>query len=273
MKLIKPLHIVFVTLLFFGAVNLQASVDVDFNLMGSDNEVEEITNSTKFAIDNNIDQYSSDYYKELNNRDKTDYLLTSTGTLISLMLIGVGLLYIMPSSVTNWNKQGFHDLADNWWDNVSGGPVWDKDNWFINYVAHPYWGAVYYMQARNAGYSEFDSFLYSAFASTFLWEYGVEAFAEKPSIQDLIVTPVLGSLLGEQFYKMSNHIKMNHEEVYGSKFLGYTFLTLMDPLYLLINKTGLHNLTTKHENQMPVSGGTWGLSTHSFMYQVTIPVN
>lgn len=271
------IRIFVVIILFFWSVNLKASVDVDFSLLGSTNEVEEITKNTKFAINNNIDQYSSDYYKELNNRDKSAYLLTSTGTLIGLMIIGVGLLYIMPSSITNWDKQGFHEdvhnAANNWWDNVSSGPVWDKDSWFINYVTHPYWGAIYYMQARNAGYSEFDSFLYSAFTSTFLWEYGVEAFAEKPSIQDLIVTPVLGSLLGEQFYKMSNHIKMNHEEVYGSKFLGYTFLTLMDPLYLIINKTGLHSLTTKHENQMPLSGGTWGLSSHSFTYGITIPIN
>ncbi|WP_203249645.1 MULTISPECIES: DUF3943 domain-containing protein [Cysteiniphilum] len=64
------------------------------------------------------------------------------------------------------------------------------------YIGHPYAGAIYYMAARDSGFGEFESFLYSAFISTFFWEYGVEAFAEVPSIQDLIVTPVDGWLLG-----------------------------------------------------------------------------
>jgi hypothetical protein len=33
-----------------------------------------------------------------------------------------------------------------------------------------------------------------------LWEYGVEAVAEPVSIQDMIVTPVLGSLVGEYLF-------------------------------------------------------------------------
>ena len=39
------------------------------------------------------------------------------------------------------------------------------------------------------------SFAYSAFASA-AYEFGVESFFERPSIQDLIVTPIGGALLG-----------------------------------------------------------------------------
>jgi small subunit ribosomal protein S1 len=52
----------------------------------------------------------------------------------------------------------------------------------MNYVAHPYWGAVYYMQGRNAGYGPLGSFLVAFTASTFMWEYGVEAFAPSKHI-------------------------------------------------------------------------------------------
>jgi hypothetical protein len=44
--------------------------------------------------------------------------------------------------------------------------------------------------------SRWQSFGYSALLST-MFEYGAEAFFEKPSYQDLWITPVIGSLLGE----------------------------------------------------------------------------
>ena len=66
--------------------------------------------------------------------------------------------------------------------------------------------------------------------STFFWEYGVEAFAERPSIQDLIVTPVCGSILGEGFYLAKRHIKDNNDELLGSVTLGKTVVFLMDPI-------------------------------------------
>ena len=113
--------------------------------------------------------------------------------------------------------------------NVTTGPVWDKDNFFLNYISHPYFGATYYVQARTAGYSIFGSFIYSTLVSTFLWEYGVEAFAEIPSIQDIIVTPVFGSIIGEGFYYSINKIKSNNYRLLGSKILGHTSVFLMDP--------------------------------------------
>ncbi|MFZ2890098.1 DUF3943 domain-containing protein, partial [Sulfuricurvum sp.] len=51
--------------------------------------------------------------------------------------------------------------------------------------------------ARNDGLSIGESAAFSTLMSTFFWEYGYEAFAEVPSIQDLIFTPLVGSLFGE----------------------------------------------------------------------------
>lgn len=152
----------------------------------------------------------------------------------TLSLVGTGLgtmafLYAMPSSFTNWEDDG-KSPAKKWWDNVSREPVWDSDDIFLNYVTHPYAGAIYYMGARSAGANAAYSFLYSFALSTFFWEYGLEAFAERPSIQDLIVTPLAGSVLGEWFYQSKRHILENGETLCGSKFWGKAALIAMDPI-------------------------------------------
>jgi hypothetical protein len=65
-------------------------------------------------------------------------------------------------------------------------------------VTHPYWGAAYFVRARERGYDDSQAFWYSVMLSS-VYEFGAEALFEQPSIQDLIVTPVFGSLLGKYF--------------------------------------------------------------------------
>lgn len=156
-------------------------------------------------------------------------LKRNTFVLVGAGVATMGFLYLMPSSFTNWEDDGKSPFS-KWWDNVSGGPVWDKDDFFLNYIAHPYVGALYYMGARSAGADAFDSFLYSFALSTFFWECGIEAFAEKPSIQDLIVTPVGGAIIGEGFYLAKRHIIENDYELWDSKALGKAALWAMDPI-------------------------------------------
>lgn len=156
-------------------------------------------------------------------------LKRNTGTLFGDGIGTMGILYLMPSSVTNWEDDG-KSPASKWWYNVSHLPVWDKDDWFLNYVTHPYAGAVYYMGARSSGANAGHSFAYSFAMSTFFWEYGIEAFAERPSIQDLIVTPTAGAILGEGFYKAKRHIVENGYRLGDSRFWGTTAVLLMDPI-------------------------------------------
>ena len=101
------------------------------------------------------------------------------------------ILYLLPESVTGADKS---TVFDTWEFNVRH-PTWDRDPWFVNYVSHPYWGAAYYVRARERGFGEIGSFLYSMLLST-LFEHSIEAFFEPPSYQDLIVTPVAGTLIG-----------------------------------------------------------------------------
>ena len=146
-----------------------------------------------------------------------------------------GLLALMPNEFTNWTDEdkNLSGAWDRWTEHVKEGPVWDEDDGSLNWVAHPWMGSGYYVMARHCGFSRWDSFLYSAFASTFLWEYGIEAVAEVPSKQDLIITPVLGSLCGEIALKTERWIKKNDRRVWGSKALGGICLWLLNPFYII----------------------------------------
>ena len=147
----------------------------------------------------------------------------------TLLLLGyqalvIGVLYVLPEDTTGWGseqkKSGFAD----WWDNVTH-PQWDNDDWFVNYVGHIYFGAAYYTRARDRGFNELDSFVYSALASA-MYEFGVEAIFEPPSYQDLIVTPVGGALLGIALEPLRNWVKRKPEPGW----YGHVILIATDPI-------------------------------------------
>ncbi|MBW4361570.1 DUF3943 domain-containing protein [Flavobacterium taihuense] len=180
---------------------------------------------------------------------KRDYtrLSYNTAMYVGATVIAFGVLYAMPESVTNWDKEAMKEngITYKWKQNVKAGPVWDNDDWVLNWVTHPYSGGVYYMTARSSGFNIFESFLYSAFMSTFFWEYGIEAFAEIPSKQDLIITPVLGSVVGEGFFYAKKSILRHDKKVLNSKVLGYTSLFLIDPFNTLLDSFGYKETTTQ----------------------------
>lgn len=174
------------------------------------------------------DPYQISLFNSQNGED-SERLLSQTYTVFGLGVGIIGLLAIMPASVTNWesNEEG---LFEKWASNVSEGPVWDRDDWYLNYLAHPYFGGVFYQSARKSGYRQWDAFVYSFMMSTFYWEYGIEAFAEIPSIQDIVVTPVVGWVYGEWAFNTEREIWNNNGKVWGSETLGNTSLFLLDPV-------------------------------------------
>ena len=89
------------------------------------------------------------------------------------------------------------------------------------------------MGARSCGFNCWGSFVYTFCISTFFWEYGFEAFNEIPSVQDLVITPVLGSLLGEGFYLIKRKIVSDGYRLWGSKVAGYAVAWLVDPIMRL----------------------------------------
>jgi hypothetical protein len=131
----------------------------------------------------------------------------STNSFYKSVAATAGILYTMPSNITGWGKDvDASELVDRWWLNVSRKPVWDRDHWTINYIGHAYFGGNYYQVARKSRYNQWDSFVYTTLMSTFFWKYGLEAFAERPSVQDLIYTPISGWLCGEWAYHAEQRI-------------------------------------------------------------------
>ncbi|MCK4821633.1 DUF3943 domain-containing protein, partial [bacterium] len=166
-------------------------------------------------------------------------LAHDTGYLIIPAVVVMGLLYVAPESVSKWSEEdkdiSLKKLGGKWSNNVKDGPVWDKDDRWLNWIAHPYWGATYYIHARHYAYSKWESFWYSAFISTCLYEYGIEAFAEKPSIQDLFSTPIGGWLVGEYIFSpLEARIMANNNKLWGSKILGKTARFILDPIGSII---------------------------------------
>ncbi|WP_043991810.1 DUF3943 domain-containing protein [Vibrio sp. AND4] len=161
-----------------------------------------------------------------------DYLMGQTYTILGLSVATVSLMTLLPESITKWDDEDrdMSKLGSKWKDNVTSGPVWDRDEHFLNYIMHPYFGGVYYTAARHAGYNEFESFLYSTTMSAFFWEYGVEAFAEVPSWQDLFITPFFGAVVGEMMLNAEQDIIAGGGEVMGSETIGDVSLFFLNPV-------------------------------------------
>ena len=166
---------------------------------------------------------------DVRNGEDSERLWSQTKIMYGFGLGVMGILVLMPEDVTKWESSD-ETYFEKWWNNVKAGPVWDRDQHWLNYLAHPYVGGAYYHVARKSGYRQWDSFLYSAFMSTFFWEYGIEAFAEIPSIQDLVVTPVAGWIVGEWMFETEQDIRLQGGTVLGSQTLGSFSLVLLDPV-------------------------------------------
>lgn len=165
-------------------------------------------------------------------------------------------IYALPEDVSNWERSEMtpDKLPGNWEENMQEAPVWDKDDWQLNYINHPYIGSMYYIVARNHGLTPFESFSYSFWMSALLWEFGIEQTAEPASIQDTLVTPIIGSILGEAFYVWEQRIQENDGLVLGSPFLGSTSLFLLNPAGAI---SGVINQLADDQNFIQESRATW----------------
>jgi hypothetical protein len=187
---------------------------------------------------------------------------------VGATVIAFGVLWVMPESTTNWDKEEMREkgILWKWKENVKAGPVWDEDDWVLNWITHPYCGGLYYMTARSSGFTVMESFGYSAIMSTFFWEYGIEAFAEVPSIQDLIITPVLGSVVGEGFFYAKKSILKHDKKVLKSRALGITTLFFIDPFNTILDGFGYKDRVKTQMNIAPVGvnqfskAPIWGVS-------------
>jgi hypothetical protein len=91
----------------------------------------------------------------------------------------------------------------SWKHNFVDGFTWDRDNFDMNFLMHPYSGGLSFSSARANGYSYWESFPF-AFGGSLLWE----CFGEttRPSYDDMINTPVSGMFYGEVLFRLSSEI-------------------------------------------------------------------
>jgi Domain of unknown function (DUF3943) len=150
-----------------------------------------------------------------------------TALIFSYQVVTIGVFYVLPESVSNWSAEAKGNIWSRWWHNVQS-PHWDTDSFGINYIGHPYFGSAYYTRARERGFGEFDSFVYAALASA-MYEFGVESLFERPSYQDLFVTPIGGALLGLALEPIRTWIKLKPEP----KWYDQLFLAATDPIGML----------------------------------------
>ena len=157
-----------------------------------------------------------------------------SGAFVSTLFV----LEMLPEGATNWNRAAIQKdpFYTRWYNHViKEGPEWDGDSPIFNYVLHPYAGAVYFMSARSTGFNFWQSLLYAACISTIGWEFGIEACMERPSIQDIFVTPLVGSVIGELFYKLKRNIVSHDYRLWGSPVIGNIVAFLIDPVNEVID--------------------------------------
>ncbi|MGH9365320.1 MAG: DUF3943 domain-containing protein [Thermoanaerobaculia bacterium] len=144
-------------------------------------------------------------------------------------LASLGILLLTPRSVTGWPDKPLSHAGENFKRAWTQPPVWDKDKWYHNYVGHPYVGSLYYNMLRSQGATQLQSFLFSTLQCV-LFEYVIEAAAEQPSQQDLLLTSTVGSLLGEVIHHWT--LKMVQKDL---TFLQKVLVLLANPSYVVNN--------------------------------------
>lgn len=151
-----------------------------------------------------------------------------TGILFGSQVVAVGVIYVLPESVSGWSDEQKDKSLRKYSENV-GHPVLDSDDFYVNYLLHPYWGATYYARARERGLDKIPAFVYSTLISA-MFEFGIESFFEKPSIQDLIATPVAGSLLGAFVFEPLRESIKHKQEL---RWYDEAILVVTDPIGVL----------------------------------------
>ncbi|MGD8908873.1 MAG: DUF3943 domain-containing protein, partial [Chromatiales bacterium] len=101
--------------------------------------------------------------RELDDQSPADFdgLTRDTTYFFGYQFAIVGLLYVLPESVSAWTDEQKEEYNFEKWKHNVTHPRWDPDVWYINYILHPYWGMTYYTRGRERGLTEVGAFWYS----------------------------------------------------------------------------------------------------------------
>jgi hypothetical protein len=155
---------------------------------------------------------------------------TTHQNVAALAVAGVvtfGIVWVLPEDISKWDKSV--PMSEYLRRAYTMPPVWDGDEFYWNYIIHPVSGMWVYLMERNHDRSPMRGFLLSTAASVG-WEYGFEAFIERPSIQDLLFTSTIGSAMGELAWVATKAMKKD-----GFTFLESIAITVINPAYVVNN--------------------------------------
>jgi hypothetical protein len=136
-------------------------------------------------------------------REPEAYHLRAAAEEVALFVLGSVQYATEQSNSRDW------DLHYDWpsfRSKLTGESVrFDTNKFDTNMVTHPVAGTLYYVAARGNRLTILESFLYATAAST-VWEY-VGEFRELVSINDVIVTPLSGVVVGETLTQLGNYVR------------------------------------------------------------------
>ena len=107
----------------------------------------------------------------------------------------------------------------------SQAPTIDSDHWSWNYEVHPYMGSISYLAYRNRNASVWESLAGSALNSV-IYEFLIAGGTQPSSLNDMIATPLGGSLLGEGLYQLKKYLLRDKYLTTFEKIL----VTICDPV-------------------------------------------
>lgn len=110
------------------------------------------------------------------------------------VLLSIGTTYYWANPGPNRTDWDYPDAATRM-SNLA--PTYDTNYFITNHVLHPAAGSLYYWFARSNGLKILPALGYSIITSA-MFEFGLE-WLEKPSINDLVMTPMGGLSAGEFF--------------------------------------------------------------------------
>jgi len=179
-------------------------------------------------------QYVRNEHHQLNHNERTFGNKTIRGNAFSLgyNALIMTTLILSPESISQWDrKEVFKGVAikEQYRLTFTTPPIKDYDLFIVNYVGHPYQGSFYYNAVRSQGAAIWQSSVFTLMHSL-LWEYVWEGGLEQPSIQDLIITPLGGIILGELTHRAALALSRN-----GSKWYEIILTCILNPAFAINN--------------------------------------
>lgn len=142
-------------------------------------------------------------------------------------------LYTISSEPVTWDMFKLQTIKESF----TKLPIIEHDPWNYNYIVHPIMGSFSYLAYRNLGGSWWESLIGTSINSI-IYEYIIASSTQRPSIIDLTVTPVGGTILGEGIYQLKKSFTRDNYLSPIEKII----ITILDPFEIIHVKFRYHRL-------------------------------